>query len=395
MDNKMKNKNIVLSLVIVLVGLVLAGGTYAYLTVTLNVTNNIVNGSSTCFNVDYLNTDQITGTLIPSARPTGGLTGTVSLKINNACDLEGTGNIYLHVNANTSNTFITTLPNHCENRYTLETMTQYTTSNTCQANNGSWITAGTALKYAVYDNSAGTGDPLNVGYINDIDDDIAIYENFIITKTQKNYYIFLWLDGNLTDNTYANLSFSGYVKADAMQSRVIYTANVHYPSDAQGNYVITLGSPLSSFITTYNTPEDALAALKASLGGNTDYPYFLKHIVTNNVVQSFIGFVITPDMAAANPGMVAGTYYLRGGVSSLSLLESNAKIIYDAFGGVGCDVDGGIGVSPYVTKPIYEFYCSVSGLKIAIDYSGQVFAGDYDYTSTMCFINTVSFCGEL
>ena len=47
---------------------------------------------------------------------------------------------------------------------------------------------------------------------------------------------------------------------------------------------------------------------------------------------------MTQEMATANPGMVAGTYYLKGGDDGKAFLD-NAKIIYDAFGGVGCSSD--------------------------------------------------------
>ena len=214
-----KKKNIILAIVVLLVGFLLAGGTYAFLTRTVNVTNGNYVAGTTCFDIDYIdNTDQITGTLFPSSNHTKGLTGAVSLKTKNTCDLDGVGSIYIHVNSGTSNLFTTTAASHCENESTLETLTQYTTSSACYGRNRNWVTTGTPLKYAVYDNSTGTGTPLSVGYVNAIDSDIPVFENFLITHTQANYYIFLWLDGNLTDNTYTNLTFDGYLKTEVIQS---------------------------------------------------------------------------------------------------------------------------------------------------------------------------------
>ena len=226
MDNNIRRKNIILSVVVVLVGILLAGGTYAYLTFSINVTNNVVNASTTCFDIDYLDTNQITGTMFPSAGPAKGINGKVSLKVKSSCDLDGIGNIYIHANSGTSTKFTTTMTAHCENPNTLETLKSYTTSSTCTSNNGIWVTNGTPLKYAIYDNDSATGQPIDVGYFNAIGSDLAVYKTFLINHTQKNYYIFLWLDGYLTDNTYTNLAFNGYVKADATQENKNITYSI-------------------------------------------------------------------------------------------------------------------------------------------------------------------------
>lgn len=223
MDNNIRKKNIVLSVVVVLVGILLAGGTYAYLTFTINVTNNVVNVATTCFDIDYLDTNQITGTLFPSVNHTKGVTGTVSLKINSACDLKGVGTIYLRANSGTSTKFITTAVAHCEDPVTLETLPAYASSSTCVAANKIWVTDGTPLKYAIFNNSAGTGEPLDVGYVNSIGSDLTVLKTFMVTSTQVNYYLFVWLDGYLTDNTYTNLPFNGYIKASAIQDNPYVT----------------------------------------------------------------------------------------------------------------------------------------------------------------------------
>lgn len=221
MDNKIRNKNIILAIVVLLVGFLLAGGTYAYLTRTVNVTNGNINAVTTCFDIDYTdNTDQITGTLFPSTGPNKGLGGSVTIKVNNACDLDGAGTLYLHVNSGTSTKFGTIVDAHCENARTLETLPQYTTQSACTQNGGSWKTSGTPLKFAVYDNNSFTGNPLAVGnfYNQLIGNEAPFYSNFVVTKTAKTYYIYVWLDGYLTDNTYTNLPFSGNIRAEAIQT---------------------------------------------------------------------------------------------------------------------------------------------------------------------------------
>ena len=59
------------------------------------------------------------------------------------------------------------------------------------------------------------------------------------------------------------------------------------------------------------------------------------------VRQNSVLFTVSSDLATSRPGMTAGTFELRGGVdeteaSEKSIFLSNAKIIYDTFGGRGC-----------------------------------------------------------
>ena len=54
--------------------------------------------------------------------------------------------------------------------------------------------------------------------------------------------------------------------------------------------------------------------------------FYLKHTISNNIVtESYVGFVVTDAMAQANPGMTAGTYYLRGGINESSLTDKPKK----------------------------------------------------------------------
>ena len=96
---------------------------------------------------------------------------------------------------------------------------------------------------------------------------------------------------------------------------------------------------------------------------------------TDGVTESYVGFVVTSEMATNNPGMVAGTYYLRGGDNGASFVE-NAKTLYDAFGGVGCRLDGNSGGNPYNTTPSYDFECEVPGVLFAgANSEGEVATG--------------------
>ena len=168
----------------------------------------------------YEQSQDITGTLFPGSGPVKGLSGKVGLKINDDCYLTGTGKLKLHIDSNTSTKLTTVGAAHCENPTTLETLNEYKTSDSCSDNDGTWTETSTVLKYAVYDNDTATGTLLGAGYISDsnIGNDLVIADNIAITKTQAYYYVFIWLDGYLTDNTYTDLSFGGYVSAEATQN---------------------------------------------------------------------------------------------------------------------------------------------------------------------------------
>ncbi len=280
MDNKLNNKNKKILIFGIILGVVLiAGGTYAFLTMALNVQNGNVNGKLECFQINYnacnlwdvngdgvidendvtayqeytigiinenyvyydyngdgiinntdylqfngclmnrINIGDLRGTLFPSTEITGGLFGSLAMGVNSACNITGTGTIYLHVGTESSVTLLRKTDGHCENPTTLETLTSYTSSNECLTDGNKWVTDGSALKYAVYDNAAGTGVPLSVGYITggDIGEDIPLYTGFDVNSTNNRYYMFIWLDGNLTNEDYEDLPFSGYIHASVVQ----------------------------------------------------------------------------------------------------------------------------------------------------------------------------------
>lgn len=225
--NDNKRKKILLVVGIILACVLVVGGTYAYLTFSVSVTNGTISGNVECFEIDYsiLNDDdssQITGTLFPSAGPSGGLSGKVSININASCNVTATGTLYLNVDSGTSTALVQTVADHCEDKITLETLNDYTTSAECTADSSRmWVSTGTGLKYAVYSSVNATGTPLNVGYITsgDIGRDIPIYSDFTVDKTASSYYIFIWMDGYITDSTYTELPFGGYIHASVLQNQ--------------------------------------------------------------------------------------------------------------------------------------------------------------------------------
>ena len=91
---------------IISLGLLLTGGTYAYLTFTAPVTNGKYNSTSECFLVDYTAGNAITGTMFQSKTPKGGLSGSVTMNIKSTCNVSGKASIILNVGSSTSGILI-------------------------------------------------------------------------------------------------------------------------------------------------------------------------------------------------------------------------------------------------------------------------------------------------
>ena len=151
----------------------------------------------------------------------------------------------------------------------------------------------------------------------------------------------------------------------------VYTVNMYDSSVTTPQYnAVWLNQTFPTSITQYQTPSEALTAIATASSQNL--PFYLKHKIENDVVtESYVEFVVTPEMAAANTGMVAGTYTLRGGINESSLTDKpiyiqNAKTIYDAFG-TNCSTN------PYATTiTSSNFNCSVSGLFAFAGANGSV-----------------------
>lgn len=155
----------------------IAGLTYAWFTWTSG--NTILGGSTECFTINYVNGQNISGQITPSASYTGGKTTTVQIGIDSGCNIGGTGTIKL------------TTDSSDENAINLE--------------DG-------AVKYAVYngDTEVKSGNVI-AGTM-----DLATVN---LTKSLVTYTIYVWVDGAVVDNTYVGKSYSGYIHASAEQTR--------------------------------------------------------------------------------------------------------------------------------------------------------------------------------
>ena len=170
----------------------------------------------------------------------------------------------------------------------------------------------------------------------------------------------------------------------------VYTVN-HYSNDGY----VYLNQAFPTSITKYNTPSEALTAIATASSKNL--PFYLKHKIENDIVtESYVEFVVTPEMAAANTGMVAGTYTLRGektydsdtntwlvDTSYISpYYESNKEAIKTAFGystnPSRCGESG--------TGRSSNFRCSVSGLDATANAYGHVYADGIDGSD--CYVGS-------
>ena len=106
--------------------------------------------------------------------------------------------------------------------------------------------------------------------------------------------------------------------------------------------------------------------------------YFLKHEITNNIVtKSFICFNITPELAAANPGLTVGEYCIDGAPGNTTY-EANKEILLSAFSSTYC--------TEY-TEPEKSFNCWVNGLDARNIYDRYIHVGGGGDSGYCCDIN--------
>ena len=175
------------------------------------------------------------------------------------------------------------------------------------------------------------------------------------------------------------------VSWDTQSECEAYIANQNMEDTTCGQGTITTG------LTSYETDP-----------ANLNKTFYLKHMVVDDIItESYVGFIVTPAMATANPGMIAGTYYLRGldtydvsgncksqylnsttGNCESPYYESNKTVLQTAFG------------STYCTYYSSYFYCSVSGLYAYAYLHGNVEAHDGGSAHCNVYNYGYSYCDE-
>ena len=139
-----------------------------------------------------------------------------------------------------------------------------------------------------------------------------------------------------------------------------------------------IGWTVDTGVNLRNTAAEAMADWGSITGTQGDtFPFYLKHKINSNnkIEESYAGFVVTPEMAQANPGMIAGTYTLKGGDGGASY-QDNINVIKTAF--------------DYANHPdrcyvnSSDINCHVSGL--SADAFSDGYVGASDDVSHGCYV---------
>ena len=259
---------------------------------------------------------------------------------------------------------------------------------------GTGLTNSQNFKYALTRQANDcTSNVVSSGTFNGVTDNGKVYlfrGSEYPTTDSDTYYLYVWLDAAETDSATQNQAFNISLGGECSDnSPYVYTVNL-YDEEDEENSIITIGQAVPNAITKYTSPSAAMTAF-------SNRPFYLKHLVTNGIVEaSYVEFVVTPEMAQANSGMTAGTYYLRGldthdvsgncksqylnsttGNCESPYYESNKTVLQTAFG------------STYCTDYSSDFSCGVSGLRANANLIGSVEASGGD--SANC---SVTFYGD-
>ena len=155
-----------------------------------------------------------------------------------------------------------------------------------------------------------------------------------------------------------------YTQADETAEEIIhvftgtrYTVNF-YDDNLPSSNSVQLSQAMPGGITQYTSAADALAAIRLATSDNS-INFYLKHTISEGIVtESYVEFIVTPDMASTKPGVTAGTYTLRGldtydvngtckaeyydSVNNICLspyYESNKQTLLSVFGSGNCVIN--------------------------------------------------------
>ena len=180
-------------------------------------------------------------------------------------------------------------------------------------------------------------------------------------KVQSKYKLRAWIDYNVDSTSWDSAT------------KLQYKFKIGLTGGEKGTYTllgdVSKNSTIPNNVTVYNRPDLALSAWNRIAGSSR--PYYIKHILDDNsrVSESYIVFIVSEELASANTGLRAGTYYLRGGVDELSLssdnrvvYNDNIRILEKAYGSS----------TNYCRKYASDIHCYASGLNINVGANGQL-----------------------
>lgn len=178
-----KRKKIIISILgVFLIGIVVAGGTYAYFEFITNSGNTSAGAGK--LDIDYnISNSTITGTLIPSATRSGGVSTSVTAKLNSG-SVDGAINIYVNP------TSVVGFPIGALS-YSVDVVD--TSDNVVNSYNGNFSTATVNTPYKIVDACD-------------------------LTTNLLTFNIYIWLNGaTLTNDNFSSTnSFTGVISADSV-----------------------------------------------------------------------------------------------------------------------------------------------------------------------------------
>ena len=185
---------------VIVFGALVVGATFAWFSYGITFNNATYNFTSRNFSIVYNHGSDITGANIYGETPTindftGPTDGRVDITASTVANsLNGTMEIYLFINSSAPSQILTS---GAVEYAIVEEGSNYTISTTPYKGN---IQTGT-LTYIE-----------NQGYKKEL------ATNLIVTSTPRIYHVYIWIDGELIDETFPNeTSFSGYIGATAVQ----------------------------------------------------------------------------------------------------------------------------------------------------------------------------------
>ena len=170
MKLNMANKYMVLALILVMV--LVAGGTYAWYVIGTS-DNSQYNGTSKCFNVNYSHGSDISGVIDMSSTYTGGKSTTITISVPTSC-ANVNAKLYLHTNSSASSQFKQA------------------------SNNAGKVTVVKTGSSAITKSLSSS-------------EEIEITNVDISAGSSVSYTVYFWVDGAIATNSWASASYSGYL----------------------------------------------------------------------------------------------------------------------------------------------------------------------------------------
>ena len=176
----MKKNTIYSIIAVLLLVIVTAGSTYAYLSSTVTTPNNSILSSTRSLNIIYSGGTTINNSMSVASNKNGGYNTTVSIRLapNSAI---ARSDLYIYINEITQNIAIEGFI---------------------------WEVYGYKNGVQVYSNQ-GNFD----GYNSTTNNKVLIVDNYLLSEDETTFTVYFWIDGSQTNNDVLGGSFSGYIGA--------------------------------------------------------------------------------------------------------------------------------------------------------------------------------------